>query len=145
MKSEKQILNFGKKLIREETSALTKVQKNLNINFSKAVNLINNTKGNIVLNHCELNSDDLSFICDANPYKYNRFTPGSNIKIISKKEMRKKKPKYLLVLIWSFRSEVIRQELNFIKNGGKLIFHLPIFHVIDKTNYKNFLNKNNQF
>ena len=48
MKSEKQILNFGKKLIREETSALTKVQKNLNINFSKAVNLINNTKGNIV-------------------------------------------------------------------------------------------------
>ena len=48
MKSEKQILNFGKKLIREEVNALTKVQKCLNINFSKAVNLINNTKGNIV-------------------------------------------------------------------------------------------------
>ena len=48
MKSEKQILNFGKKLIREEVNALTKVQKSLNINFSKAVNLINNTKGNIV-------------------------------------------------------------------------------------------------
>jgi len=48
MKSEKQILNFGKKLIKEEINALTKVQKNLNINFSKAVNLINNTKGNIV-------------------------------------------------------------------------------------------------
>ena len=48
MKSEKQILNFGKKLIKEETNALNKVQKNLNINFSKAVNLINNTKGNVV-------------------------------------------------------------------------------------------------
>jgi arabinose-5-phosphate isomerase len=48
MKSEKQILNFGKKLIKEEIKALTKVQKNININFSKAVNLINNTKGNIV-------------------------------------------------------------------------------------------------
>ena len=48
MKSEKQILNFGKKLIREEVNALSKVQKSLNINFSKAVNLINNTKGNIV-------------------------------------------------------------------------------------------------
>ncbi len=113
-----------------------------NINPKQIIGYGASTKGNIVLNHCELNSDDLSFICDANPYKYNRFTPGSNIKIISKKEMRKKKPKYLLVLIWSFRSEVIRQELNFIKNGGKLIFHLPIFHVIDKTNYKNFLNKN---
>ena len=48
MKSEKQILNFGKKLIKEETNALNKVQKNLNINFSKAVNIINNTKGNVV-------------------------------------------------------------------------------------------------
>jgi len=48
MKSERKILNFGKKLINEEIKALLKVQKNLNINFSKAVNLINNTKGNIV-------------------------------------------------------------------------------------------------
>ena len=48
MKSEKQILNFGKKLIKEEVNALKKIQKNLNTNFSKAVNLINNTKGNIV-------------------------------------------------------------------------------------------------
>lgn len=48
MKSEKQILNFGKKLIKEEIKALTKVQKNMNIDFSKAVNLINNTRGNIV-------------------------------------------------------------------------------------------------
>ena len=48
MKSEKQILNFGKKLIKEEIYALTKVYKKLNISFSKAANLINNTKGNIV-------------------------------------------------------------------------------------------------
>ena len=48
MKSEKQILNFGRKLIKEEINALSKAQNNLNINFSKAVNLINSTKGNIV-------------------------------------------------------------------------------------------------
>ncbi len=100
------------------------------------------TKGNIVLNHCKITNKNLSYICDANPYKFNRYTPGSNIKIISKKEMRIKKPKYLLVLIWSFRSEVIKQEINYIKSGGKLIFHLPIFHIIDKDNYKKYLNKN---
>ena len=31
--------------------------------------------------------------------------------------------------------------LNFLKNGGKMIFHLPSFHIIDKHNYKNFLNR----
>ncbi len=99
------------------------------------------TKGNIVLNHCGITEKYLKFICDANPYKFGRYTPGSNIKIISKEEMRRKKPKYLLVLIWSFRSEVIKQEINFIKKGGKLIFHLPMLHIIDKTNFKKFLNK----
>lgn len=99
------------------------------------------TKGNIVLNHCGINDKDLHYICDANPYKFGRYTPGSNIKIISKQEMRKKTPKYLLVLIWSFRSEVIKQEIKFIKKGGKLIFHLPMLHIIDKNNYKDFLNR----
>lgn len=99
------------------------------------------TKGNIVLNQCGINENYLQYICDANPYKFGRYTPGSNIKIISKKEMRKKKPKYLLVLIWSFRTEVIKQEINFLKKGGKLIFHLPMLHIIDKNNYKKFLNK----
>lgn len=98
------------------------------------------TKGNIVLNHCNIDHKKLKYICDANPFKFGRYTPGSNIKIISKKKMRKLKPKFLLVLIWSFRKEVIHQEENFIKKGGKLIFHLPIFHVIDKSNYKQFMN-----
>ena len=55
--------------------------------------------------------------------------------------MRKKNPKYLLILIWSFRSEVIKQEIKYILKGGKLVFHLPMFHIIDKSNYKNFLKK----
>ena len=48
MKLEKQTLNFGKKIIKEQILSIQKVQKNLNLNFSKAVNLIHNTKGNIV-------------------------------------------------------------------------------------------------
>ena len=80
-------------------------------------------------------------ICDGNKFKWERYTPGSNIKIISKSKMRNIKPKYLFVLIWSFRSEVIKQEKKFINSGGKLIVPLPIFHIIDKNNYKNFVNK----
>ena len=100
------------------------------------------TKGNIVLNHCNITEKQIKYICDANPEKIGRYTPGSNLKIISKKKMRKLKPKYLLVLIWSFRKEVIQQEINYIKSGGTLIFHLPIFHIINKYNYKQFLNDN---
>ena len=64
-----------------------------------------------------------------------------NENVVKMKKMRKKKPDYLLVLIWSFRKEVIRQELNFLRNGGKLIFHLPRLHIVNIDNYKSYLTK----
>ena len=99
------------------------------------------TKGNIVLNYCNLDSKKIEYICDANKKKYGHFTPGTNIKIISKEKMRILNPKYLLVLIWSFRSEIIKQELNYLKKGGNLVFHLPKFHIVNKNNYKKYINK----
>ena len=100
------------------------------------------TKGNVILNYSKIDKSLIKFICDQNPIKINkRVTPGTRIKIISKPEMRKMKCDYLFVLIWSFREEVIKQEISFIKKGGKIIIPLPVFHIIDKYNYKNYLNR----
>ena len=140
--------NFEKNINQESyqnfNRRVSNVKKTLNLflekNKGKVIGYGASTKGNIVLNHCGIDEKKLQYICDANPYKFNRFTPGSNIKIISKQKMRKLKPKFLLVLIWSFRKEVIQQEKNFLNKGGKLIFHLPILHVVDKSNYKYFMN-----
>ena len=110
-----------------------------NNNKNKIIGYGASTKGNVILNYCGVTNKDIHYICDANQKKINKYTPGSFIKIISKDKMRKLKPKYLLVLIWSFRTEVIKQEEKFIRNGGKLIFPLPIFHIIDKENYKRYL------
>ena len=99
------------------------------------------TKGNIVLNYNKLGTKKIAYICDANVKKHGKFTPGSNIKIISKEKMRKLNPKFLLIFIWSFRSEVIKQEINYIKKGGNLVFHLPKLHIINKNNYQKYLNK----
>ena len=97
------------------------------------------TKGNVILNYCGVTYKNISYICDANPSKIGKFTPGSYINIISKEKMRKINPKYLLVLIWSFKTEVIKQEKEFIEKGGKLIFPLPVFHIVDKDNYLKYL------
>ena len=136
--------NINFKSYQNFNNRISNVKKTLNLflekNKGRVIGYGASTKGNIVLNHCGIDSKKLRYICDANPYKFNRFTPGSNIKIISKQKMRTLKPKFLLILIWSFRKEVIKQEKNFINKGGKLIFHLPMFHVVDKSNYKYFMN-----
>ena len=138
---EKKILDqeYNKFNLRIENSKKT---LSIFVNSQKKKDIIGygaSTKGNVILNYCRINNKQISFICDANPTKIGKFTPGSHIKIISKEKMRKLKPKYLIVLIWSFRHEVIKQEKKFIEAGGKLIFPLPIFHIIDKDNYKSYL------
>ena len=129
---------------RNFSKRIKKVGSDLNLFVSKNSPIAGygaSTKGNIVLNYANLDSKKIEYICDANTKKYGQYTPGTNIKIISKEKMRVLNPKYLLVLIWSFRSEIIKQELNYLKKGGNLIFHLPKFHIVNKSNYKKYVNK----
>ena len=98
------------------------------------------TKGNVVLNYCEIKPTDLEAICDQNPEKPGLTTPGTRIPIISKKEMRKRNPDYLFVLIWHFRKEVLEDEKDYIMNGGILVFGLPRLHFVNKDNYQDYIN-----
>ena len=143
------------KILREEK----KIGKNSFINFNRRVENIKtllqmflklkskkhiiaygaSTKGNIVLNHCRVHNRQIKEICDGSRKKISKYTPGTNLKIISKETMRKKRPDYLLVLIWSFRREVIQQEIKFLQNGGKLVFLLPKFHIVNKENFKKYI------
>ena len=86
-----------------------------NIKKTEIIGYGASTKGNVILNYCGITNKNIPYICDANPTKLGKFTPGSHISIISKKKMRRINPKYLLILIWSFRSEVIMQEKEFMQ------------------------------
>ena len=88
------------------------------------------TKGNVILQFCKFDSKSLPYIVDLNPYKRNRVTPGTNIKIISENDFIKKKADYLLVLPWHFRNFILEKETKFIKKGGHLIFPLPDIEII---------------
>ena len=61
------------------------------------------TKGNVFLQYLEISSKKIPFIAERNPLKFNKFTPGNYIKIISEKKSRLKKPDYYLVLPWHFK------------------------------------------
>jgi len=88
------------------------------------------TKGNVILQYCNLNSKQIPYIVDVNPNKRNRYTPGSNIKIISEKDFKSKKADYLIVLPWHFRDFIINKEKKFLENGGHFIFPLPEIEII---------------
>ena len=88
------------------------------------------TKGNVLLQFCDLSRDDIPYAAEINPDKFGRVTPGSNIPIISADESRKMKPDYYLVLPWHFREGIVDKEQEFLASGGNLIFPLPEIEVI---------------
>ena len=87
------------------------------------------TKGNVLLQFCELGPDDLDFVIEVNKDKFGCFTPGTRIPIVSEAEGFARKPDYLLVLPWHFRSGILARELDFRRRGGRLIFPLPEIHI----------------
>ena len=88
------------------------------------------TKGNVLLQYCNIKSKDIKYIGEVNKFKFNKYTPGTKIKIISEKDIKKKKPDYLLVLPWHFKDHIIKKEQKYLNSGGKLLFPLPDIEII---------------
>ncbi len=88
------------------------------------------TKGNVILQYCKINKNFLKYIIDVNSFKYNRYTPGSNIKIVSEKYLKKQKPDYLLVLPWHFKEHILKKEKKLLDKGIKFIFPLPEIEIV---------------
>ena len=88
------------------------------------------TKGNVILQFCQFNSEDIYGIAEVNEDKFGKFTPGSNIPISSEKDIKSTNPDYMLVLPWHFRENIIEREKEYLIRGGKLIFPLPEIEIV---------------
>lgn len=88
------------------------------------------TKGNVILQYCNISVEDLACIADVNEYKFDRYTPGTRIPIVSEVEAKKLNPDYFLVLPWHFKDGIIVREKDFLAADGKLIFPLPKIEII---------------
>jgi hypothetical protein len=88
------------------------------------------TKGNVILQFCGLNTSLLPCIAEVNPDKFGRFTPGTQIPIVSEAEAHALKPDYFLVMPWHFRHNLLQREAAFLQRGGKMIFPLPKIEVV---------------
>ena len=71
---------------------------------NKTISVIGaSTKGNVLLQYCELNNELIDFIGEVNKDKFGCYSPGTNIPIIPEDMLLKKLPDYLLVLPWHFK------------------------------------------
>lgn len=109
---------------------LTRLLDALVADGKKIVGYGASTKGNVLLQFCGITQKHLTAIAEVNPEKFGRFTPGTNIPIVSEADAKAMNPDYMLVLPWHFKENILRREQQYLDNGGKLIFPLPEIEII---------------
>lgn len=138
------LLNYEKSLKLDEVETWKIFFERIEILKEKTVSFIKNevangkiiwgygasTKGNTLLQYFKVNEELLEAIAERSEFKVGLKTVGSNIPILSEKDMREKNPDYLLILPWHFINEFKQRESEYLKNGGKFIVPCPEFEII---------------
>ena len=87
------------------------------------------TKGNVLMQYCGLTGEDISFVGEVNPEKYDCYTPGTWIPIIPEAELLSQKPDYLIVLPWHFKKFFLENDKY---SGVNLVFPLPSIEIVER-------------
>lgn len=88
------------------------------------------TRGNTLLQYCNLNNNLIQAAVERNPEKWGKKISSLGIPIISERQARIQKPDYLLALPWFFKDEFLQREKNYLDSGGHFIFPLPKLEII---------------
>ena len=87
-------------------------------------------KGSTLLNYVGLGTNVLDFVVDRSTYKQGRYMPGVHLPICSPEKLLEEQPDYVLLLSWNFADEILDQQAEFRRRGGRFIVPIPEVRVV---------------
>jgi hypothetical protein len=138
------ILNLEKKARLREINTMkefsNRVEKNkTDLNFllntlknegKKIVAVSAPAKGMTLLNYCKLDKQIIDYATEKSKLKIGLFTPGSHIPVYSDSKLLEDQPEYALLLAWNFSKEIIKNNEEYVRRGGKFIIPIPTPQII---------------
>jgi SAM-dependent methyltransferase len=82
-------------------------------------------KGSTLMNAFGIDGRLIEFVVDRSHLKQGRFTPGNHLPILPPEALLERRPDYVLLLTWNFAAEILAQQGEFRRRGGKFIVPVP--------------------
>ncbi len=88
-------------------------------------------KGNTLLGFLDIGPELLPYIVDRSPLKQGLYTPGTHIPVVAPERLLLDQPDYVLLLAWNFIDEIVEQQAEYRRRGGKFMVPVPEVRVLD--------------
>ena len=88
-------------------------------------------KGATLLNYCGIGRNIIDFVVDRSALKQGKAMPGVEIPVFAPNELMRRRPDYLLLLAWNFAEEIVAQQHDYARAGGRFILPVPRPHVLE--------------
>jgi SAM-dependent methyltransferase len=87
-------------------------------------------KGSTLMNAFGIDGRLIEFVVDRSNLKQGRCTPGNHLPIKPPEALLERRPDYVLLLTWNFAAEILAQQAEFRRRGGKFIVPVPTVAVV---------------
>jgi SAM-dependent methyltransferase len=82
-------------------------------------------KGTVLLNAFGIGTERIEFVADRSEYKQGRYMPGVHVPIVGPEALLAEMPDEVLLLAWNFADEILEQQAEYRRRGGRFIIPVP--------------------
>jgi hypothetical protein len=87
-------------------------------------------KGTTLLNHFGIGRETIDYVVDRSTVKQGHYTPGTHLRIYPPEKLLEDLPEYTLLLTWNFADEILGQQAEYRRRGGKFVIPIPEVRVV---------------